>query len=101
MKLTLAVSKDPKEVKANNNKDKVLKLLIDNGFHNQQKQGYRLWKLKESISTLYIRTFEDRLQCVLYDDFDPHVYMSVKYNDLLKRLEEENLFVILLSDNKK
>lgn len=98
MKLNLSLSKET--VKINNTKEKVLKLLLDNGFHNQQLKGYRLWKLRESISTLYIRTFEDRLQCVLYGDFDPHVYMTIKYVDLLKRLEFENLFVILLSDKK-
>ena len=103
MKISLA--KAVNKVKVNTNqvdrKDVVLKMLLDAGFHNQQKPAYRLWKLKDSIATLYVRTYEDKLQCMMFGDFDPYVYNTIKFEDVIKRVDcGESLFVILLSDNK-
>jgi hypothetical protein len=77
-------------------------LLKNNSFKSKQEVKYKLWRLEESTSTLYIRTYENKIQCVLYGDFDPHIYLTLKYEDVEKRLGNgENLFIILLSDNKK
>lgn len=82
--------------------EKLAKMLLDIGFHNQQKGAYRLWKLKQSIATLYVRTYSDRLECYMLGDFDPYVYLRLKYEDVFKRLDlGESLLVILLSDNIK
>lgn len=101
MKISLAkgvnkVKENPNNV---NRKDAVLKMLIDAGFHNQQKPAYRLWKLKESVATLYVRTYEDKLQCMMFGDFDPYIYKTIKFEDVIKRVDcGENIFQILLKD---
>jgi len=83
-------------------REKFEELLRKNNFKAKQEPSYKLWRLADSTSTLYIRTYETKIQCVLYGDFDPHVYMSLKYEEIEKRLAVgENIFVILLSDNKK
>ena len=92
-----ASSKDVK-VKTDK-KEKVLKMLLDSGFHNAQKPKYRLWKLKGSESTLYIRSYDDKLECLIFGDFDPYVYLRIKYEEVLKRIDcGENIFQILLKD---
>lgn len=83
-------------------REKFEELLRKNNFKAKQEPSYKLWRLAESTSTLYIRTYETKVQCILYGDFDPHVYMSLKYEEIEKRLGNgENLFIILLSDNRK
>lgn len=88
--------------KATPKRDKFEELLRKNGFKAKQDIRYKLWRLAESDGTLYVRTFENKIQCMMYGDFDPHVYLTLKYEDIEKRLGNgENIFVILLSDNKK
>ena len=88
--------------KATPKREKFEELLRKNNFKGKQELSYKLWRLADSTSTLYVRTYENKIQCVLYGDFDPHVYLSLKYEDIEKRFAlGENIFVILLSDNKK
>lgn len=88
--------------KPNSKKDFFETLLKNNNFKSKQEVKYKLWRLEQSTSTLYIRTYETKIQCVLYGDFDPHIYLTLKYEDVEKRLNNgENLFIILLSDNVK
>lgn len=83
-----------------NNLSQVETIFRNNDFVFKKESKYLLGKLKDSDSTLYIRLYKDKLECLLYGDFDPHVYKRISYTDFLKRIKEENIFLILLKDKK-
>lgn len=94
------VSSSKVTVTTNNKQDVVEKIFRDNDFVFSKKSDYLVGRLKDSESTLYIRIYNTKIKCYLYCDYEYHIYKTILHEDFLKRIKEENIFLILLKDKK-
>jgi hypothetical protein len=75
------------------------KLLREAGFVCKITPTYNLWRLKDSVETLYVRTKDSRYECSFIGDWEAHTFKKQSYLDAFTQLNRGvSILVLLLSE---